>query len=111
MQVAADLLELDELRRLAGERLLAQLRRDERKAERGEDAPLVTGVRQRTQCLDVCRRAGRPDELRAETRRLGDDELDRDPFHGHAERAPLVPVDDGDDLRQGAECVERGSRL
>ena len=44
MQVAADLALLDERGRLAGGRLLAQLRRPPREAERGEDARLVRRV-------------------------------------------------------------------
>jgi hypothetical protein len=52
-------------------------------------------------------RAGRPDELRAEPRRGGRDELDRDPVDGDAEGALLVPLDDRHHRRRRGEALER----
>ena len=66
VEVAADVRELDERRRLAPERRLAQLGRAERDPERAVDALLVRRVRQRLERGDVLRRAGRADELGAE---------------------------------------------
>ena len=59
-------LELDELRRLAAERLLAQLRRAPRQAERPIDGGLVGRVGQRLERRDVGGRAGRAHERGAE---------------------------------------------
>ena len=61
--------------------------------------------------LDVRRRSGRAHELRAEARRLGGEELDRNALDGDADRAPLRALDDGDDLRQPRERVEHGPGL
>jgi hypothetical protein len=72
-----------------------------RDAERGEHALLGFGVRERLECSDECRCSRRAHELRAETLRLGDDELDRDALDGNSERSPFRAVDDGHDLRQG----------
>ena len=107
VQVAADLRHLDELRDL-GRAGLAQLGRDERQAERGEDALLVGRVGQRLVRGDPLRRAGRADELGAEARRLGDDQLDRHALDRHAERATIAALDDGHDLRQRLEPLEHG---
>ena len=105
MQVAADLGHLDELGRL-GRAGLAQLGRDERQAERGEDALLVGRVGQRLVRGDPLGRAGRADELGAQARRLGDDQLDRHALDRHAERAPVAALDDRHDLRQGLEPLQ-----
>ena len=87
MEVAADLAQLDERRRLAPERLLAQLRWTPREAERAVHA-LVRRLGQRLERLDVAGRAGRAQERSPEALRLGDDELDRHAFdrdpHGAA---------------------------
>jgi hypothetical protein len=77
VQVAADLLQLDERRRRARKRRLAQLGRNVAKPERGEHAFLVRRVRQRAERLDELGRARRAHELRAEPLRLGDYQLDR----------------------------------
>ena len=105
MQVAADLRHLDELGHL-GRAGLAQLGRDERQAERGEDALLVGRVGQRLVGGDPLRRAGRADELGAQARRLGDDQLDRHALDRHAQRAPVAALDDRHDLRQGFEPLQ-----
>ena len=55
VQVAADLRELDERRRLGAERRLAKLRRAERDAEPRVDAGFVGRVRQRLERVDVLR--------------------------------------------------------
>jgi hypothetical protein len=67
VQVAADLVERDERRRLAAERMLAQLRRAERDPERGIDGLFVAPVRQRLERADVRLRAGCPQELGAKS--------------------------------------------
>ena len=89
VQVAADVGERDELRRLPAKRRLAQLGRAERNPERAIHALLVPPVRERLQRLDVLRRPGRPHELGPETPRLGDDELDRNALDRHPDRPPL----------------------
>ena len=111
MQVAADLVELDERRRLGAEGLLAQLGRAEGDAERAVDAFLVGRIGQRLERLDVLARAGRAQELRPEPPRLGDDELDRDALDRDARRPPLASLDDRDDLRKLLELLEQRLRI
>ena len=77
VEVAADLAERDERRRLAAERVLAQFRRAEGDLERRVDGFLVAAVRQGLERRDVRLRAGRPQELGAEALARDDDELDR----------------------------------
>ena len=62
VEVAADVRELDERRRLAAKRLLPQLRRAPGDAEGAVDLELVLAVRQRPERLDVRRGAGRADQ-------------------------------------------------
>ena len=106
MEVAPDVRELDERRRLAPERLLAQLGRTPWDSERGVDAFFVRGVGDRLERRNVRRRTRGAHELAAEPRRVCDDELDGHSLHGHAERAPLVAFDHGDDCRQPLEAVQ-----
>jgi hypothetical protein len=111
MQVAANVSRLEESGRLAAEWLLAQLRRAPGDAERAVDGLLVGRVRERLECLDVRAGARRDHERGPESARVGDDELDRHAVDRHAERAPLVPLDDRDDLRQLGEAVQHGARV
>ena len=103
VQVAAQVGHLDEARRLARERLLAQLRRAPRHAERAVGALLVRRGGQRLERLDVRRGARRPQQRRPRLFRRGDDELDRHALDRHPERPPLFALDDRDDLRQRLE--------
>jgi hypothetical protein len=106
VQVAADLLELDERWRCARVPCLAQLGRDERQAERVEERLLVRCVWEGPQRFDERGRARRADELRAEAGRIRDHELHGHAFDRHAHRTPRVPLDDGHDLRQFGESFE-----
>jgi hypothetical protein len=98
---------LDEFRR-RGHACFAQLGWDEREAEPGEDAFLVGRVGQRLVRGDPLRRAGRSDELGAEARRLGDDQLDRHALDRHAQCTSVTAFDDRDDLRQRLELLQHG---
>ena len=102
---------VDERRRLAAERRLAQLGRAERDAQGAVDGVLVRRVGKRLERGDVGGRAGRAHERRAEPLRLGGDELDRHALDRDADGAPLGPLDDGDDLRQAGEPLEQRRRL
>ena len=104
VQVAADVPLLDEVRGRAAERRLAQLRRAPGDAERRVDARLVRRVRERLERVDVGGRAGRAQERGAEPLGRGDDELDRDALDGHADGAPLVLLEQRDDLGQRGEA-------
>jgi hypothetical protein len=106
VQVAADLLELDERWRCAGVSCFAQLGRDERQAERVEERLLVGCVWERTQRFHERARSRRADELRAEARRIRDHELHGHAFDRHADGPRRVPLDDGHDLRQLGESFE-----
>src|SRR5204863_8971779 len=77
VEVAADLVERDERRRLAAEGMLAQLRWAERDPERRVDRVLVAAVRKGLERRHIRLRAGRAQELRAEALARRDDELDR----------------------------------
>ena len=85
-------LELDERRRLAAERRLAQLGRAPRHAERGVDRRLVRRVRERLERRDVRRPSRSRDERGPEPLRLGDDELDRHALDRDADRAAAPPA-------------------
>ena len=111
MKVAADVGQLDEARRLVAEGRLAQLGRAPRHAERGVERHLVGRVRQRAERVDVRAAPGRANELGAEAARFGRDQLDRNALDGDADRAPVRALDDGDDLWQALERVERGCRV
>ena len=104
VQVAADVARLDEDRRLAAERLLAQLRRTPRETERAVDRLLVGCVWERLERLDVRARAGRAHERGPVALRRGGDELDRHALDGHPQRPPLALLDDSDDLGQRGEA-------
>ena len=110
MKVAADFAERHERRRLAAERVLAQLGRTERDPERREDGVLVAAVRQRFELRHVRLRAGRPQELRAEPLARRDDELDRDALDRDAGRAVARPLEHGHDLGQALEFVQQRLR-
>ena len=106
VQVAADLLQLDERRGRSLERFLAQLRRDVGQPERREHAFLVRRVRERPERVDEGARAGRAHELGAEPFRLGGDCLHGNALDGHSERVAIVAGHDGDDLRQCRETIQ-----
>ena len=95
-------------RRLAAERFLAQLRRTPGDAELRVHGLLVRSGRQLAQRRDVSRRSGRHHELGAETRRLGDHQLDGDAFDRHSDRAPFAALEHGHDRGKRFECVEHG---
>jgi hypothetical protein len=111
VQVAADVGDLDERRRLAAKRRLAQLGRAPRDPERPIQGVLVGRVGQRLERGDVVRRSGRPHERRPEALGLGDAQLDGHALDSDAERAPLALLDDRDDLWQLREARERGRRV
>ena len=105
VQIAADLRRAStQRRRLAAERLLAQLRRTPGHAERPVDAVLVGRVGQRLERRDVRRRAGRAHQLGPEPVGLGDDQLDRHALDRHPDRVALAALDHRDDLRQRGEA-------
>jgi hypothetical protein len=60
---------------------------------------------------DVLRGAGGSQQRRAETARLGDDELERDALDRHAQCAPFVLVDQRDHLRELGESRKRRPRI
>ena len=111
VQVAADLAGLDEHRRIAPERSLAQLRRAPRDSERAIHGRLVGRVRQRFERDHVLGRAGRAHERGPEPLRRDDDELDRQALDRHADRPPGLPLDHGDDLRQRLEARDHRRRI
>ena len=105
VQVAADVGELDERRRLAAERRLAQLRRAPRQPERARRPP---PRRARPAAARAPRRT-RPSRSRARSavpKRSGSatTQLDRHALDGHPDRAPLALLDHRDDLRQRGEA-------
>ena len=90
VEVAADVVELDEGRRLAAERLLAQLRRTPGETERAVDRFLVGRVGSGSSAATY---AGEPVARRSAVpkRSAGrDDELDRDALDRDPDRAPLA---------------------
>jgi hypothetical protein len=111
MQVAADVGRRDQRRRLAAERLLAQLRRAPREAERGVDGLLVERVRQRLERRHVRRRARRPHERGPEPLRRGGDELDRHALDRHPDRAPLGLLQHRDDPGQRGKARQHPRRI
>src|SRR5215475_14628345 len=78
--------------------------------QRAIDALLVPAVGQGLERLDVLLRPGRTQELGPEAARLGDDELDRNALDGDADRAPLRPFDDRDDLWKRLEALQQPLR-
>ncbi|MEO6858725.1 MAG: hypothetical protein ABI323_09075 [Solirubrobacteraceae bacterium] len=111
VQIAAHGLQCDQWERLAPKRTLAQLRRAPGDAKRGVDRGLVGPLGQRLEGADVRRRAGCPQQLGAEARRWGEEQLDRHPLDGHPESAPVLPLNHRHDLWQLAEPVERAGGL
>ena len=111
VEVAADVVRLEEHRRLVAERCLAQLRRTPGEAESVVDRRLVGRVRQRLERGDVGGGAGGSQQGGAETLRLGGHELDRRPVDRHAHGPATVLLDHGDDLRQLGEARQDGCRL
>src|SRR5207302_9047079 len=97
MEIPADVRFLDERRRVAAERQLAELGREPGKAEPAVDSLLGRRLRQRLERGDVCVRAGRANELRAEAVGPSGDELDWYPLDRDAERAALVALEHRDD--------------
>ena len=75
------------------------------------DRLLVGRVRQRLERRDVRGRARSAHERGPETLRRGGHELDRHAVDGHADGAPLVPLDHRDDLRQRGEALEHGAGI
>ena len=111
MQVAADVGEIDDGRRLAAERLLAQLGRTPRKFERAVDAPLVGRLRKRLERRHIRLRARGTHERRPESLRFGNHKLDRHAVDRYAHRAPLLPFEHSHDLRQVGEPLQRRVRV
>ncbi len=107
VEVAADVREVDERRRLAAERLFPELRRAPGDAEGAVDLELVLAVRQRLERLDVRRRAGRADQPGACPPRLRDEQLHGNALDGDADGPPFLPLDERDDLRQLLEPPDR----
>ena len=85
VQVAADVAELDERRRLAAERRLAQLRRAPGDAERARRPRCSSGASgSGSSAATYAGEPGGAQERGAEALRLGGDELDRHALDGHA---------------------------
>src|SRR5262249_42979897 len=93
VEVAADLVDRDQRRRLAPERLLPQLGWAERDPERGVNRVFVRAFRQRLQRAHVRLRAGGPQELDAQPPARRDNELHGHAFDGGAGRAVLVSLE------------------
>ena len=72
---------------------------------------LAHAIRQLAERVDVLGRAGRRDQGRAETMRLGDDERDRNTLDGDTNDATLIPFDDGDDGGKPLERCELRPRI
>jgi hypothetical protein len=104
MEVAADVARPQQRGRLAAERRLAQLGGTPRHAERAVDGLLVGGVRKRLELRDVRGGSRRAQQGGPEPVRRGDDELDRDAVHRHADRTALLLLEQRHDLRQGREA-------
>ena len=111
MQVATDVAGLDERRRRAAKRILAELRRTPGDPEGAVDGRLVGSVRHRLERRDVRGRARGSQEGRPGALGLGDRELDGDAVERHAHRPPLALLENGDDLRQCREACERRCRV
>ena len=103
VEVAANVRELEQIRRRIGRVQLAQLGRAEGPADRGIDVLLRGALGQWPQARDVLRRARRPEERRPEPVRPRGDHLDRNPLDGDADGAVVVPLEHGDELRQPLE--------
>jgi hypothetical protein len=104
VQVAADLLELDEVWRLTTKWLLAQLRWTPGKLERPKDRRLVGPIRQRLKRSDVRAGTRGTHERGPEPLWLRDNELHRNSLDGYPHRSPIVLLDHGHDLRQRREA-------
>ena len=108
MQVAADLLGLDKGGRLARERLLAQLRRAPRQAQRRVHAELVGRVGQRLERGDVRGRARRADQFGPVALGLDHHQLERYALDRQPDRSTVASLEQRDDLRQRGEAREHG---
>ena len=106
MQIAADLAELEQLGRVAVERVFAQFRRAPRDTERAIDRRFVGRLGQRLERGHVGRRAGGPEQLGAEPLGRRRDQLDRHAVDGDADGAAVVALDHADDLGQVREAVD-----
>ena len=106
VEVAANVVARQQRRRLAAERLLAQLRWTPGNPELRVQGLLVRRRRQLAQARDVCLRSGPDHELGAEARRLCDHELDGHAFDRHADRAPFAALEHRHDRRERLERVE-----
>ena len=111
VEVAADVVELDQPRRRLAAAGLAQLGRPPRDAERAEDPCLVGRVGERAQGVDPGGRARGLDERGAEPLGRGDDELDRDALDREAHHAALLRGQQRHDLRQLDEPGQDGPRV
>ncbi len=111
VEIAADVTALEQRGRFAAEGLLSELRWAPRHSQGGVHRFLLGRRRQLAQRLDVRPVAGSTEQLRAEPRRLGDDELDRDTFDGHPEGASRGTFEQGDDRRQRGERLEHRFRI
>ena len=98
--------ELDERGRLAAERLLAELRRAPRNAERCVDSVLVTCVGQPAERLDVVARARSQEQLGPEAARVGEVQNDGNALDRHADGATRGGLDDHRDLRKASKRLQ-----
>ncbi len=103
MQVAADVLELEEIRGRIGSINLAQLRWPKRTPDVGVHLQLTGSFGERPQARHILRRPGRSEERGSEARRRCSDHLDRDALDGDADGAIVLPLEHGDDLREPLE--------
>jgi hypothetical protein len=104
VQVAADVLEPDEVVRRLGHVRLAKLGRAERESEPPVDRLLRLRVGQQSERRDVLRRAGRAQELRPEALRRRGHELDRVSLRRDRHGAPLVLFEHRHDLGKALEA-------
>ena len=107
VQVAANVLDLNEVRRRVGRVDLAQLRRPLCQTDVGVHLRLCASFGQRLEGRDVVGRPGRPHERRPEPLDRGERDLDGVALAGHAHAPLRRPLEHGDDLGQPLELVER----
>ena len=111
VQVTANVGPPQKRRRLTAKRPLPQLGRAPWHAE-CRVHPLFAGTGgEVAERVDVRGRPGRAQQLRAEARRLGDDELDGDALDRDSHRAARRALEHRDDRRQPLERIEHGLRL
>src|SRR5215211_118385 len=111
MEVAANVFQRHESRRVAAKRLLTQLWRTPRYPQRAKDGLFVGPLRNRLERGDVRLRASGADQRGPEGRRIGDNDLEWYALHRHSHRPPLLPVRERDDLRQRDEALQHRGRI